>query len=308
LLELKLNGTCNLEIPEWWFDMDYPGHYLRRIKSMSISVPCIVGPHTNVNCTLTLEQNKVRHDAISTGSYDAVGNYTVDYGTVESIATSHAQNDSGLFELNFNDERYLPFEGAGVISRWKLSLPEIEQFDYSSITDVVLTVRYCAKEGGAVLKTAALDHTKAILNRLNDNNQPTILMSLKQEFGTAWHRFINPLTGNLEHKLDFELREKHYPFFTKFGSGRNIVACSLYVLTKNGTTQTYEITIDTPVGTTDTSVIGNTDDKQVVNVSNFSNDEIGIWSMKLAAATATNTLVANDIEDVIMTMEYEVDL
>jgi hypothetical protein len=36
---------------------------------------------------------------------------------MQSIATSHAQNDSGMFELNFRDERYLPFEGAGAISR-----------------------------------------------------------------------------------------------------------------------------------------------------------------------------------------------
>ena len=35
---------------------------------------------------------------------------------VQSIVTSHGQNDSGLFELNFRDERYLPFEGAGAIS------------------------------------------------------------------------------------------------------------------------------------------------------------------------------------------------
>jgi hypothetical protein len=30
----------------------------------------------------------------------------------QSIATSNAQNDDGMFELNFRDERYLPFEGA----------------------------------------------------------------------------------------------------------------------------------------------------------------------------------------------------
>jgi len=30
-----------------------------------------------------------------------------------AIVTSTAQNDSGMFELNLKDERYLPFEGAG---------------------------------------------------------------------------------------------------------------------------------------------------------------------------------------------------
>ena len=46
-----------------------------------------------------------------------------DFGAVQSIATSHAQNDSGLFELNFRDERYLPFEGAGAVSEWRIELP-----------------------------------------------------------------------------------------------------------------------------------------------------------------------------------------
>jgi hypothetical protein len=41
---------------------------------------------------------------------------------MQSIATSSGQADSGLFELNFRDERYLPFEGAGAISRWRLEL------------------------------------------------------------------------------------------------------------------------------------------------------------------------------------------
>jgi hypothetical protein len=40
-----------------------------------------------------------------------------------SIAASTA-HDSGVFELNFRDERYLPFEGAGAInSTWTLDLP-----------------------------------------------------------------------------------------------------------------------------------------------------------------------------------------
>ena len=41
---------------------------------------------------------------------------------VKAIAASNAQNDSGIFELNFRDERYLPFEGAGAISEWSLEL------------------------------------------------------------------------------------------------------------------------------------------------------------------------------------------
>lgn len=35
---------------------------------------------------------------------------------------SNAQNDSGVFELGFRDERYLPFEGAGCYCERSLEL------------------------------------------------------------------------------------------------------------------------------------------------------------------------------------------
>ncbi len=49
---------------------------------------------------------------------------------INAIATSAGQNDSGVFELLFRDERFMPFEGAGVISKWKLTLPDaFRQFE-----------------------------------------------------------------------------------------------------------------------------------------------------------------------------------
>ena len=57
--------------------------------------------------------------------------------------------DSGMFETNLRDERFLPFEGAGAISTWSARRSaEIPAFDYSTITDVILHVRYTARDGG----------------------------------------------------------------------------------------------------------------------------------------------------------------
>ena len=39
LLELKATGTCEVTLPEWLFDLDGPGHYLRRLKTVSLSIP-----------------------------------------------------------------------------------------------------------------------------------------------------------------------------------------------------------------------------------------------------------------------------
>jgi hypothetical protein len=54
-----------------------------------------------------------------------------------------------LFELNLRDERFLPFEGAGAISTWRLEIPnDVPQFDFESISDVVLHIRYTCREAG----------------------------------------------------------------------------------------------------------------------------------------------------------------
>ena len=163
LVSLRATGTCEFEFPETLFDLDFPGQFFRRIKSVSVSVPCVVGPYTSVNGTLTLLNNRLRVKASAQGSYDeqADGNdprFVRDYIPVQSVATSTAQADSGLFELNFRDERYLPFEAAGAISRWRFQIPDaFRQFDYESISDVVLTLRYTAREGGTPLRNQAVD-------------------------------------------------------------------------------------------------------------------------------------------------------
>jgi hypothetical protein len=42
-LRLRTTGRCEIEIPEWMFDMDAPGMYMRRIKSVSLTIPCVTG-------------------------------------------------------------------------------------------------------------------------------------------------------------------------------------------------------------------------------------------------------------------------
>ncbi len=67
-----------------------------------------------------------------------------------------------MFELNFRDERYLPFEGAGAVnSTWSLELPsQIRMFDYGSLTDVIVTLSYVARYDDALAQ--AVERTSSI--------------------------------------------------------------------------------------------------------------------------------------------------
>lgn len=194
LLQLKTTGICVFNIPEVLFDMDYPGHFKRRIKSVSISIPCIVGPYVGVNAILRLLNNKIRNSAISNNYPEKTAEqderFTAYNIPITAIATSSAQNDAGVFDLNFKDERYLPFEGAGVISGWQLELPGVRQFDYDYISDVVLHVKYTAAEGGEPLKAAAGHSVTSQLNHISQQLNETglhIPISLKNDMPDEWH-------------------------------------------------------------------------------------------------------------------------
>jgi hypothetical protein len=204
LILLKETGSCEFTLPEWLFDLDHPGHYMRRIKSVSLSLPCVVGPYTNVNAKLTLVSNKVRISPDAGESYaetlsgtDSDPRFRQDFVSTQSIATSTGQNDSGLFELNFRDERYLPFEGAGVISTWRLELSgkwrEVQwpQFDFQTIADAILHLRYTARDGGDTLKTRAISSLNAAIQGPTEGEPSGLnrLFSLRHEFPTEWQRF-----------------------------------------------------------------------------------------------------------------------
>jgi hypothetical protein len=97
---------------------------------------------------------------------DHFGGY---FGSLHSIITCSAQNDRGLFKTNPRDERCLPLENPGVISEWELELPtnpskgDPHQFDYDTISDVILHIRYTAREGGGLLRKGAVDNLKAAI-------------------------------------------------------------------------------------------------------------------------------------------------
>jgi hypothetical protein len=44
------------------FDLDAPGLYMRRIKNVSLTIPCVTGPYTGVHCRLTLIGTTTRID------------------------------------------------------------------------------------------------------------------------------------------------------------------------------------------------------------------------------------------------------
>jgi hypothetical protein len=221
LAELRLTGECSFKIPEWFFDLSYPGQYRRRIKTVRMSMPCVTGPYTNVGATLRMTGSRIRLDAPTSQTATLAEPVTVSLGHTVSIATSKAQLDAGVFEFSFRDERYMPFEGAGAISDWTLALPKtLRVFDYSTITDVIIHLNYTAEHHAELARrwdTAAA--LVALLSGDIDGKPPLVRrFSLRDERPDVFHRLVTSTPGT---EVTLAIDARHFAVFL---AGRELEA------------------------------------------------------------------------------------
>jgi len=245
LVQLRATGRCTLRLPESLFDMDGPGHYFRRIKTVAVSIPCVSGSYASVNCTLTLLKSSIRKTATVGDQYSRIDandeRFSDHFGSLQSIVTSSAQNDSGLFETNLRDERYLPFENSGAISEWQLQFPadpskkDPAQFDYSTISDVILHVRYTARDGGGLLRNGAVAQLRELI-AAGEVAGSMRLFSVRHEFPAEWATLTTQVPpANHRYELKLNLRPEHYPFWSQ---GRVKAVTGVDILARSTATPT----------------------------------------------------------------------
>ncbi|GGN81511.1 hypothetical protein GCM10011579_068170 [Streptomyces albiflavescens] len=256
LLQLKTTGKVTIQVPEVAFDLDHPSHYARRIKTVSTSLVCNAGPYTPVGLTLSLVSNKYRKTtAVRAGAAtdkdkyaEQVGSddrFAYNVGSTASIATSSAVSDAGLFELNFHDERYLPFEGVGAISTWNIELPTtFQQFDPDTISDLILHIRYTAREGGSAFRTMVEKALAAIVNDtllVAGRQGLYISFTLRDSFPNEWWQLTQTGQTTLtlgEQHLPY-LARSHAPSLTSLTWAANVTgAPASYALNVDGTALT----------------------------------------------------------------------
>ncbi|MET3934840.1 neuraminidase-like domain-containing protein [Arthrobacter sp. OAP107] len=258
LLALRETGRCTFSIPEELFDLDFAGHYFRRIKAVRLSIPCIAGPYSTISCTLRLINNNVRVNTSmnSSGEYEHENDegvwiddarFRTNNTPVTALVTSTAQSDPGLFELNFRDERYLPFENAGSISEWEIELTEdkeLRQLDYGTIADVVLHLSYTAREGAGTFRARAANHVKDfIANAAERKDQPLVQMfSARADFPNEWYAFLRPATEGDDQVLRFTIEAQRLLFLAH---DRNVVISCIELFARSTHDGDYTAVIST---------------------------------------------------------------
>jgi hypothetical protein len=209
LVALRETGSCSLDLGEDLFDRDHPGHYFRRIRSVALSIPCVTGPYTGVNARMSLASSYYRStQEMNPGSYpnpNATNVVSTGGGGNSQLVTSSGQNDAGLFDVNLRDERWLPFEGKGAASTWALELrAEDNAFNLSTITDVIIHMRYTARAG---------NNSDAVRGAIKPKNARAILLSVHDTFGDAYYQFFNPRNaGAKEQTLSLSFVPALFPY------------------------------------------------------------------------------------------------
>ncbi|ESA33674.1 virulence plasmid kda a protein [Leptolyngbya sp. Heron Island J] len=191
LLQLLGTGECNFSLNEALFNRDYPGHYFRVIKSISLSLkfvedsPLVDDPYFTVNASLTQVGNKtlldpdinaVRYLMGIEGATQPGGTaLRVNWRSNQQIAVSSPRQDNGMFgsfDLNFVfDDRYFPFEGTGAVSNWHLEIPlennpdlvqRIQNANVLALEDVVIHIKYTSKFDRSEFRTQVQEEVRTL--------------------------------------------------------------------------------------------------------------------------------------------------
>ncbi|MEO0457922.1 MAG: neuraminidase-like domain-containing protein [Cyanobacteria bacterium P01_A01_bin.114] len=184
---LKQTGLCELSLGERLFNLDFPGHYCRLIKTLAISVipddkiapGGKIDPYDAVHATLSQTGNKTLlvPDSNAVGYLMGLGDEQPDTSTLrvnwranQQIAISKPSEDLGMFNLDFIfDDRYFPFEGTGAVSTWRLEMPPENNpalmngnANQLQITDVIIHLRYTSKFDRGAFKKAVQELMKQV--------------------------------------------------------------------------------------------------------------------------------------------------
>jgi Tc toxin complex TcA C-terminal TcB-binding domain/Neuraminidase-like domain/Salmonella virulence plasmid 28.1kDa A protein/Hemopexin len=226
LLRLRSTGSCDFALTEAVYDYDFPGHYRRQLRTVTVTFVDADGQPMPLNATLT----QLSHQTVLTA--DAAGvrhlldpkgsppeSVRVDWRPGQQIALSEVdggRDNNGLFELRYDDERYLPFERTGAVSNWRLQRSgRLTAQPY----DVIVTVKYTAEQGGELFANAVKGMLKPY--------PAARFFDLARDFPDAWSEFLGdgstelalPLTPDLFPGMASRQIGAIYPSYQLAGPG-----------------------------------------------------------------------------------------
>jgi hypothetical protein len=207
-LQLRQQGRMTFTTLMDWFDRDFPGHYLRLIKNVSLTVVGLIPPGESIHATLS--NNGLSQVMVGPPWHQL----NVIRRQPESIAVTTASNGTGLFEMRLDDPMLLPFEGSGIQATWTLELPKgANHFDFNNLVDIYLTIRYTALDDPGYRWNVLQQMGADLEGHVPVQNMKSF--SLHSTYPDQWYHLLNPVfkpnaIGPV-YTIEFKISKPDYP-------------------------------------------------------------------------------------------------
>jgi Tc toxin complex TcA C-terminal TcB-binding domain len=191
-------GVLNFATPMNLFDRDFPGHYLRLIHRVRVSMLALTPPAMGIRATLTA--GRLSRVVIGGDLFDTV---RVSHGP-DMVALSSARESTGLFEMDLQPTMLAPFENIGVDTTWELRMPRAANpFDFNSIGDVLFTIEYTALN--------SFDYQQQVVARLGRRVTAQRGWSFRYQLADQWYELNNPSLSSTPMTVRFTTTADNFP-------------------------------------------------------------------------------------------------
>ena len=188
------------------FDWDFPGHYLRLIKGIKISVLALAPPVDGIHGALINEgiSSVVVRENGEFKKKRAIRNF------MERIILDSAINENGLFVFNFDDPMLLPFEGLGVETSWILELPKAtNRFNFDTIADIIFTLDYTANAED--MEDLPTSYRQSVIAQLGESLSLVSTIDMAVVFPDSWYELKNHLDSAVDKEVTLHLPRTFFP-------------------------------------------------------------------------------------------------
>lgn len=283
-----------------WFDRDFPGHYLRLIKGVKVTVMALIPEQKGIHATL---KNTGISRVVNGPPFRTEFEETIVRRNPQSVALSMPYAATGLFVFDYKDDLLLPFEGSGVATDWIFELPKASNpFDFRTIADVLITIEYTALD--------SYDYRQQVIKKLDRSVSADRAFSFRLQFPDQWYALNNPDQDTTPLAVTFQIKRGDFPPNIQNITIQQVL---LYFAVQDGKQLDEEITLQlidqengvtyggsaTPVE----NVISTRGGTVAAWTSLIGKMPAGNWDLKLADSQKIRSLFKN-IEDILFIITY----
>lgn len=287
------------------FDREFPGQYMRLIKSVKVTVIALIPPHEGIRASL---YNSGLSRVVVGPPFDEGFREVTVRRNPERVALSSPFQANGLFNLDYRDDLLLPFEGSGVATDWVFELPKAaNRFDFRTIADVLITIEYTALD--------STTYRQEVVQRLDPSISADRPFSFRHQFADAWYDLHHPELAEAPQgpmQVSFATRPEDFPPNV---SELRIAHVTLYIARKPGVTEEVAVELHfsgesgaSAVGGSAATVNGVAGTRQGNSgawTAMIGKPPVGIWTLALQDTPETRELFEKDrIEDILFVITF----